>query len=67
LLSACEYYYNNNIIIITGKISFNLCLIYTPSIQMNPNIKNNTLIGESPAVREEIEIRIKYIKEYADF
>jgi hypothetical protein len=34
---------------------------------MNPNIKNSTLIGESPAVREEVEVRIKYAEEYADF
>jgi hypothetical protein len=36
-------------------------------MQMNPNIKNNTLIGESSAVREEVEARIKYTEEYADF
>jgi hypothetical protein len=33
---------------------------------MNPDIKNNTLIGESPAVREEVEIRIKYTEKHAD-
>jgi hypothetical protein len=34
---------------------------------MNSDIKNSTLIGESPAIREEIKIRIKYAEEYADF
>jgi hypothetical protein len=67
LLSAYEYYYNNNINVIIGKISFNFCLIYTSSMQMNSNIENSTLIGKNPVVREEIEIRIKYIKEYANF
>jgi hypothetical protein len=36
-------------------------------MQMNPNIKNNTLIEKNPAVREEIEIRIKYTEEYTNF
>jgi hypothetical protein len=31
---------------------------------MNSNIKNSMLIGENPAIREEIEIRIKYAEEY---
>jgi hypothetical protein len=35
-------------------------------MQINLNIENNTLIGESPVIREEIEIRIKYTEEYAD-
>jgi hypothetical protein len=35
-------------------------------MQMNLNIENNILIGESPAIREEIEIRIKYAEKYAD-
>jgi hypothetical protein len=35
-------------------------------MQINPNIKDSTLIGESPAVREEIEVRIKYAEEYAN-
>jgi hypothetical protein len=35
-------------------------------MQMNPNIKDSTLIGENPAVREEIEIRIKYIEKYTN-
>jgi 3-hydroxy-3-methylglutaryl CoA synthase len=34
---------------------------------MNSNIKNNTLIGESSAVREEVEARIKYIEKHTDF
>jgi hypothetical protein len=34
---------------------------------MNFNIENSTLIGESPVIREEVEIRIKYVEEYADF
>jgi hypothetical protein len=34
---------------------------------MNPDTENNTLIRESLAVREEIEARIKYAEEYADF
>jgi hypothetical protein len=36
-------------------------------MQINPNIKNSTLIEESPAVRKEIEIRIKYAEKYTDF
>jgi hypothetical protein len=67
LLSVCEYYYNNNINAIIGKTPFNLCLIYTPSIQINFNIENNILIGENPAVREEIEVKIKYAEKYTDF
>jgi hypothetical protein len=66
LLSVYEYCYNNNINVITRKTPFNFCLIYTLSIQINSNIENNTLIGENPAVREEIEIRIKYAEEHAD-
>jgi hypothetical protein len=46
---------------------FNFCLTYTPSMQMNPNTKDNTLIGESPAIREEIETRIKYTEKYTNF
>jgi hypothetical protein len=34
---------------------------------MNPDIKDSTLTGKNSALREEIEIRIKYIEEYADF
>jgi hypothetical protein len=34
---------------------------------MNPDIKDSTLIEESPVVREEVEIRIKYTEKYADF
>jgi hypothetical protein len=33
---------------------------------MNSNIENNTLIGENPAVREEVEVRIKYTEEYTN-
>jgi hypothetical protein len=36
-------------------------------MQINFNIENNTLIGESPAICEEVEIRIKYTEKYADF
>jgi hypothetical protein len=36
-------------------------------MQMNFNIKNNTLIGENPAIRKEVEIRIKYTEKYTDF
>jgi hypothetical protein len=36
-------------------------------MQINSDIENNTLIEESPAIREEVEIRIKYTEEYADF
>jgi hypothetical protein len=43
-----------------------LCLTYTPSMQMNPDAEDSTLIGESPAIREKVEIRIKYAEEYAD-
>jgi hypothetical protein len=35
-------------------------------MQMNPDIENSTLIEENPAVREEIEIRIKYAEKYGD-
>jgi hypothetical protein len=38
-----------------------------PSMQMNFNTENSTLIGENLAIRKEIEIKIKYIKEYANF
>jgi hypothetical protein len=34
---------------------------------MNSNIKNNILIGENLAVREEVEAKIKYTEEYTDF
>jgi hypothetical protein len=34
---------------------------------MNSDIKDSTLIGESPVIREEVEIRIKYAEKYADF
>jgi hypothetical protein len=34
---------------------------------MNSNIENNTLIGESLAVREEVEAKNKYAEEYTDF
>jgi hypothetical protein len=33
---------------------------------MNPDIEDSTLIGENPAVREEVKIRIKYAEEHAD-
>jgi hypothetical protein len=36
-------------------------------MQINLNIENSTLIGESLAIREEVEIKIKYIEKYADF
>jgi hypothetical protein len=42
-------------------------LTYTPFIQINFNTKDNTLIGENPAVREEIEIKIKYAEEHRNF
>jgi hypothetical protein len=35
-------------------------------MQINLNIEDSTLIGENPAIREEIEVRIKYIEEYTD-
>jgi hypothetical protein len=66
LLSAYEYYYNNNINATTGKTPFSFCLIYTLFMQMNSNIEDNTLFGESPVVREEIEIKIKYTEKYTD-
>jgi hypothetical protein len=31
---------------------------------MNPNTENNTLIGESPVIREEIKVRIKYAEKH---
>jgi hypothetical protein len=34
---------------------------------MNSDIKDSTLIEESPVIREEIEIRIKYTEKHADF
>jgi hypothetical protein len=34
---------------------------------MNLNIEDSTLIGKSSAVREKIEVRIKYAEEYANF
>jgi hypothetical protein len=36
-------------------------------MQMNSDIENSTLIGESTAVREEIKTKIKYTEKYADF
>jgi hypothetical protein len=33
---------------------------------MNPDTEDSTLIEESPAVCEEVEIRIKYTEEHAD-
>jgi hypothetical protein len=36
-------------------------------MQINSNIKNNTLIGKSPAIRKEVEVRIKYAEKYTDF
>jgi hypothetical protein len=35
-------------------------------IQMNSDIEDNTLIGENSVIREEVKIRIKYTKKYAD-
>jgi hypothetical protein len=46
----------------TDKIPFSLCLTYTPSMQMNLNIKDSTLIGENSAVREEVEIKLSMLK-----
>jgi hypothetical protein len=33
---------------------------------MNPDIENNMLIKENPAIREEVKAKIKYTEEYAD-
>jgi Zn-finger nucleic acid-binding protein len=38
------------------------CLIYTLSIQMNSNAEDNTLIGESPAVRKEVKQESNILK-----
>jgi hypothetical protein len=53
--------------VIIDKTPFNLYLTYTPSMQINLNTENSTLIGENPAIYKEIEVRIKYAEKYADF
>jgi hypothetical protein len=35
-------------------------------MQIKFNIENNTLIEESPAIREKVEIKIKYTEKYTD-
>jgi hypothetical protein len=36
-------------------------------MQINSDIEDSTLIGKNPAVRKEVEIRIKYAEKYTDF
>ena len=61
LLTITQFRLNSSINRVTEKTSFNIIYRYKPEIRMNiiPTIKDNSLLGEAPAARQEIELREK--------
>ncbi len=61
MFAAAQFHFNNSVNKITEKAPFDIIYRYKPEIRMNiaPVIKNSSLLEETPAARQKIELREK--------